>query len=81
METTGKVDALIRDNHRNTSELCTATWIGKSAVMAVIENMATEKFAQGRRRKRPSQNTNQPKKKSVKNSSAVRKREMLFCQE
>jgi hypothetical protein len=52
MEITEKVDALIQDNHRNTSELCTATGIGKSAVMAVIENMATEKFAQGRCRKR-----------------------------
>ena len=37
METTEKVDALIRDNHRNTSELCTTTGFGKSAVIAVIE--------------------------------------------
>jgi hypothetical protein len=61
METTEKVDALIR-NHRNTSELCTATGIGKSAVMAVIENMATEKLAQSRCRKRTPQNTNRPEK-------------------
>jgi len=62
MENTEKVDALIRDSHRNTSELCTATGIGKSAVMAVIKNMATEKLAQGRCRKRLPQNTNQPEK-------------------
>jgi hypothetical protein len=47
-----KIDALIRDNRRNTRELRTATGIGKSAVMADIENMATEKLAQGGCRKR-----------------------------
>jgi len=51
MENTEKVDARIRDDHRNTSELCTVTGIGKSAAMAAKENMTTEKLAQGRCRK------------------------------
>jgi len=46
-ETKDKVDALILNEGRSTSELCAAVRTGKLAVMAVIRELGYRNFAQG----------------------------------
>jgi hypothetical protein len=81
-ETKDKVDALIRDDRRITSELCNAVGIGKQAIMTIIKELVYRKaFARGCRN--PHCRTQNSVKENIlqKFSRAVRKAEMLFCQE
>jgi hypothetical protein len=82
-ETKDKADALIQDDGRiRISEMCAATGIGKFAVMAILETMVRENFAQSGCRNCSLSNTKQPENASRQNfSSAVRETEMFFCQE
>jgi archaellum component FlaC len=61
-DTEDKVDGLILNDGRSTSELCAAVRTGKMAVMAVIRELGYSNFAQGGCRKCSPSNGRQPYK-------------------
>jgi len=78
-----KVDAMFRDDHRITSELCTKTLIGKLTVMAIIRELGYINFwaRQASKVLTVEHKTTQGKHLCRNIPSTMRKTEMLFCQE
>lgn len=78
-----KVDAMFRDDHCITSEICIKTLIGKLTVMAIIRELGYRKFWARRVLKvlTIEHKTTQGKHLCRNISSMVRMTEMLFCQE
>jgi hypothetical protein len=75
---TDKVDMLIKDDRRITSEVYATIGIGKMAVMAIIRELGYRKVCA----RWVSKMLTVEHKAAQKNiSNTVRKTEMLFCQE